>query len=327
MPSPRRILVTGVLGCLGAWTAREALADGDEVVGFDLGEDLARLRLVLGDDAGRVTLVRGDITDLDAVERALDEHEITRVVHLAALQVPFVRANPPLGMRVNVAGTVNVLEAVARRLDRIPGLAYASSTAVYNAADPSPAPEAGGTAPTTLYGVSKLADEGMARVYAADAGLASVGLRPYVVYGPGRDQGMTSGPTAAMLAAVRGEPYTIGFTRHGAVRLRARRRARVPPRGPRAGRGGGRLQRAGRGRDGRGGRGGDPGRRPGRGARLGRRRAPVPGRARVDGVRPRRRALPADDPRRRRRRHDRALPGAAGLVAGRLTAPPPEALG
>ena len=212
MPSPRRILVTGVLGCLGAWTAREALGDGDEVVGFDLGEDLARLRLVLGDDAGRVTLVRGDITDLDALERTLDEHEITRVVHLAALQVPFVRANPPLGMRVNVAGTVNVLEAVARRLDRIPGLAYASSTAVYNAADPSPAPEAGGTAPTTLYGVSKLADEGMARVYAADAGLASVGLRPYVVYGPGRDQGMTSGPTAAMLAAVRGEPYTIGFT-------------------------------------------------------------------------------------------------------------------
>jgi UDP-glucuronate 4-epimerase len=212
LPSARRILVTGVLGCLGAWTAREALADGDEVVGFDLGDDLARLRLVLGDDAGRVTLVRGDITDLDAVERALDEHEITRVVHLAALQVPFVRANPPLGMRVNVAGTVNVLEAVARRLDRIPGLAYASSTAVYNAADPSPAPEAGGTAPTTLYGVSKLADEGMARVYATDAGLASVGLRPYVVYGPGRDQGMTSGPTAAMLAAVRGEPYTIGFT-------------------------------------------------------------------------------------------------------------------
>ena len=34
------------------------------------------------------------------------------VVHLAALQVPFVRANPPLGMHVNVAGTVNVFDAV-----------------------------------------------------------------------------------------------------------------------------------------------------------------------------------------------------------------------
>jgi UDP-glucuronate 4-epimerase len=207
-----RFLVTGLLGCLGAWVARAALEDGAEVVGYDLGDDPARVRLVLGEDADRLILVQGDITDLDALEWTLDEHEITRVVHLAALQVPFVRANPPLGMRVNVAGTVNVFDAVSRRLDRIPGIAYASSAAVYNSTDPSPAPESGGTAPATLYGVSKLADEGIARVYAADAGVASIGLRPYVVYGPGRDQGMTSGPTAAMLAAVRGEPYAIGFS-------------------------------------------------------------------------------------------------------------------
>jgi len=207
-----RFLVTGVLGCLGAWVAHEALADGDAVVGYDLGEDTARLRLVLGDEAERLTLVRGDITDLDALEWTLDEHDITRVVHLAALQVPFVRADPPLGMRVNVAGTVNILEAVARRPYRIPCVAYASSVAVYSRADPVPAPESGGTSPATLYGVSKLADEGMARVYAADRGVSSVGLRPYVVYGPGRDQGMTSAPTAAMLAATRGEPFEIGFT-------------------------------------------------------------------------------------------------------------------
>jgi nucleoside-diphosphate-sugar epimerase len=206
-----RFLVTGALGCLGAWVARAVLADGDDVVGYDLGENTGRLDLVLGGDAARVTLVRGDISDLDALERVLDEHEVTRVVHLAALQVPFVRANPPLGMRVNVAGTVNVFEVVSKRLDRIPGVAYASSAAVYSASDPSPAPEAGGTAPTTLYGVSKLADEGMARVYAADSGLPSIGLRPYVVYGPGRDQGMTAGPTLAMLAAARGEPYAIGY--------------------------------------------------------------------------------------------------------------------
>ena len=135
-----RVLVTGVLGCLGAWVARAVVADGDDVVGYDLGENTARLDLVLGQDAARVTLVRGDITELDTLERVLDEHEITRVVHLAALQVPFMRANPPLGMRVNVAGTVNVFEAVSKRLDRIPGVAYASSTAVYSASDPSPAP-------------------------------------------------------------------------------------------------------------------------------------------------------------------------------------------
>ena len=207
-----RVLVTGVLGCLGAWVARAALEGGAEVVGYDLGDDRSRLELVLGEDADRITSVRGDITDLDALERTLDDREITRVVHLAALQVPFVRANPPLGMRVNVAGTVNVFEAVARRRERIPGVAYASSTAVYGPSDPSPAPESGGTAPATLYGVSKVADEAMARIYASDVRLASIGMRPYIVYGPGRDQGMTSGPTAAMLAAARGEPYAIGFS-------------------------------------------------------------------------------------------------------------------
>jgi UDP-glucuronate 4-epimerase len=207
-----RLLVTGVLGCLGSWVARAALEDGAEVIGYDLGDGRARLELVLGDDAVRVGLVRGDITELQTLERTLDEREVTRVVHLAALQVPFVRANPPLGMRVNVAGTVNVFEAVAKRLDRIPGVAYASSAAVYSVSDPSPAPESGGAAPTTLYGVSKLADEGMARIYAADSGLPSIGLRPYVVYGAGRDQGMTAGPTEAMRAAAKGEPYAIGFT-------------------------------------------------------------------------------------------------------------------
>lgn len=207
-----RFLVTGVLGCVGAWVARAALEDGSDVVGYDLGTDTARLRLVLGDDADRVSLVEADITDLATLEQTLDDRDITRVVHLAALQVPFVRANPPLGMRVNVAGTVNVFEAVSKRLDRIPGLAYASSAAVYGPSDPSPAPESGGSSPATLYGVSKLADEGIARVYASDARLPSIGLRPYVVYGPGRDQGMTSGPTMAMLAAAAGRPYEIGFS-------------------------------------------------------------------------------------------------------------------
>ena len=66
--------------------------------------------------------------------------------------------------------------------------------------------------PATLYGVHKLANEGTARVYWTEDGLPSIGLRPYIVYGPGRDTGMTVGPTLAMAAAVRGEPYTIGWS-------------------------------------------------------------------------------------------------------------------
>lgn len=206
------MLVTGALGCVGAWAVKAVLDDGDEPVGYDLGDATHRLELILSEDErARLTMVRGDITDLAALGRTLDEHEITRVVHLAALQVPFCRADPVLGARVNVVGTVNVFEAVKERLDRIPGVAYASSAAVYGPGDPSPAPESGGTSPATIYGVYKLANEGTARLYDAESGVPSVGIRPYVVYGPGRDQGMTAGPTQAMAAAAQGEGFAIGY--------------------------------------------------------------------------------------------------------------------
>jgi nucleoside-diphosphate-sugar epimerase len=210
--STERTLVTGALGCLGAWTLKALLDLGEEPVGYDLDDDDARLRLVLTDEElGRVTLVAGDVTDGEALGRALDEHEVTRVVHLAALQVPLCRADPARGAHVNVFGTVVVFEAVKARRNRISSITYASSTAVYSVSDPSPAPESGGTEPSTLYGVYKLANEGTARVFWHDEDVPSIGIRPYVVYGPGRDQGLTSGPSLAMAAAARGEGCQIAY--------------------------------------------------------------------------------------------------------------------
>jgi UDP-glucuronate 4-epimerase len=209
-----RWLVTGALGCIGAWIARTLVREDIPVLAFDLGDDDARLRLIMEpEERERVTLIRGDVTELPQLERALDEHDVTHVVHLAALLIPLARADPPRGALVNVVGTTNVFEAVRRRGERIAGLAYASSAAVYDAAD-SPVALAAEDAdghPLTLYGVHKLANERTARVYWLDTGVASIGLRPYIVYGPGRDTGMTAGPTLAMAAAARGEPYTIGW--------------------------------------------------------------------------------------------------------------------
>jgi UDP-glucuronate 4-epimerase len=198
-----RWLVTGALGCIGAWTAVTLVREGTRVVAFDLGDDLRRLRLIgTPQELDKIDFVRGDVTELATVERVLAEHEITHVVHLAALQVPFCRENPVLGSQVNVTGTVNVFEA-ARRLSLETTVAYASSAAVYD--------RDGRIAPSTLYGVFKLANEGTGRIYAEENGVASVGLRPFTVYGPGRDQGLTAGPTLAIAAAVRGEPYRIAF--------------------------------------------------------------------------------------------------------------------
>lgn len=204
-----RFLVTGALGCIGAWVVRQLAHEGTPVVVFDAGADDRRLRLVLPAQAvASVPRVRGDIADLAALERALDEHAITHVIHLAALQVPFCRADPPLGARVNVVGTVNVLEAARRRAGRMAPVVYASSIAALDEAGDDDAHDG---APGTLYGVYKRATEGAAALYWRDWEVASIGLRPHTVYGPGRDQGLTSAPTAAMLAAARGARFHIPF--------------------------------------------------------------------------------------------------------------------
>ena len=170
-----RFLVTGALGCIGAWTVRSLVMEGRSVVAFDLDGDPRRLRLIMSDEElGRVRFVRGDITSLASIEDALDEHGITQLIHLAALQVPFARADPPRGALVNVVGTVNVFEAAKRRRDRIARVVYTSSIGMYDAADAL----AGdgrlhvdtAAHPRTHYGVYKLANEGNARVYWLDDG-------------------------------------------------------------------------------------------------------------------------------------------------------------
>ncbi|WP_376794913.1 NAD-dependent epimerase/dehydratase family protein [Thermogemmatispora sp.] len=214
-----RFLVTGALGCIGAWIVRNLVREGIPVVAFDLGQERWRLKLIMTpDELAQVTFVQGDIAELGALEEVLDQQEITHVVHLAALQMPSVRANPSLGARVNVVGTVNVFEAVRRRTEQIRRLVYASSVAVYDS-------QAGGASgvvqhetpqrPNSLYGVFKQANEGTARIYWQEHGLSSIGLRPATVYGPGRDQGLTSAPTRAMLAAVLGRPFHIPFGGRG----------------------------------------------------------------------------------------------------------------
>jgi nucleoside-diphosphate-sugar epimerase len=209
----KTFLVTGAMGCIGAWVLKQLVAQGQRVVAFDLSTDRHRLDWVMTpDEQSAVTFVQADLTDTAQVKESFKAHEVTHVVHLAALQVPFCRANPVLGSQVNVTGTVNVFEAV--REAGVRHLAYASSIAVYGPASEYPAGPVAHEAPhapQTLYGVYKMANEGTARIYWQDHKISSIGLRPYTVYGVGRDQGMTSDPTKAMWAAVKGEAFEIAF--------------------------------------------------------------------------------------------------------------------
>ncbi len=203
MSSDESWLVTGIHGCIGAWVGLILAKEDKRVVGLDRSDRDHRLRLICTpEQLARIGVVNGDVADLDLLERTLDEHAITHVVHLAALQLPFCRADPVGGAHVNVVGTAAVFEA-ARRHGLSTSLSYASSAAVYDAD--------GLIDGASLYGVYKIATEGIARIFWQDNKVASLGLRPFVVYGPGRDQGMTAGPTQAIAAAVAGGPYNIAF--------------------------------------------------------------------------------------------------------------------
>jgi nucleoside-diphosphate-sugar epimerase len=212
---PERFLVTGALGCIGAWTVKRLIDQGAQVWTYDLPGEPHRLRLIMNDAAlAKVNFIHSDITDAESFDRAVADNAITHIIHLAALQVPFVRANPILGAQVNVVGTTVVLETARKRKSQIQGLVYASSVGVYGAPNEYPDDTLRHNSPMHplhLYGVFKQANEGTARIYWEELGVPSIGIRPYIIYGPGRDQGMTSTPTKGMLAAAVGRPYCISF--------------------------------------------------------------------------------------------------------------------
>ena len=207
-----RVLVTGAGGCIGSWVLALLARAGVSVSAFDLSQDTRRPKLLMsGAELSNVQWLTGDIADPQAVVNALKMSDARAIIHLAALQVPFCKADPVAGARVNVVGTVNVFEA-ARKLG-IKRLSYASSIAAHGVIEnylPRGTGQTHGTLPT-LYGAYKHCNEQTAKVYSQDWGMHSVGLRPGVVYGVGRDQGLTSKTTVAILAAAANGPYTIPF--------------------------------------------------------------------------------------------------------------------
>jgi nucleoside-diphosphate-sugar epimerase len=186
-----------------------------EVVAYDMDPRLARLGMIAPAGlAARVRVETGRIEDTARVKSLVREGGITHIVHLAAVLMPFCQKAPVAGAMVNVIGTLNVFEA-ARDAGRPVRVVYASSAAVWG-----PEELYGGGAlsesaplhPATHYGVFKHANEDNARVFFETGRLSSVGLRPWTVYGVGRDAGLTAGPTLAMKALVLRRPFRIGLT-------------------------------------------------------------------------------------------------------------------
>ena len=212
-----RILVTGAQGCIGAWAVKSLLDRGLDVLIYDADPAPARLSLIAPpEQVRRAAVETGRIEDGPRLKALVKDGGITHIVHLAAVLMPFCQANPAEGGMVNVIGTLNVFEA-ARDAGRPVRVVYASSSAVWGPEEAyggGKLKEEDPLKPSTHYGVFKQANEGSARAFYLTDGISSAGLRPWTVYGVGRDRGLTADPTLAMRAVALGEPFRIRLTGH-----------------------------------------------------------------------------------------------------------------
>ncbi|MDP6560480.1 MAG: NAD(P)-dependent oxidoreductase [Candidatus Binatia bacterium] len=179
------ILVTGGTGLVGAYVAGMLLDRGERPVVFDVALNERLLRAVEV-DVESISLVRGDILDLPGLVSVIRDHEIDRIVHLAAFLGEEVQRRPYSGVRLNLLGTVNVLEAA--RLEKVSRVVFPSSGTVYLGSLGEGVEKIDETIPPnplSIYGATKVGSEYLGRTYAKHYGFEFVCVR-YTggLYGP-----------------------------------------------------------------------------------------------------------------------------------------------
>ncbi len=182
------IMVTGASGLIGSRIARKLVERGEQVVCFDLAPPGPALRPFV--DA--VTLVRGDVTQTAHLMEAVKTHEVTRVIHMAALLPPASEERPSDGFFVNIQGANNLFEVA--RWAGIERVVYASSIACYGAQESHgerPLNEDDVPNPVNVYGMTKVVNDFSAATYTERFGLDLRGIRICTVFGHGRTTGVT----------------------------------------------------------------------------------------------------------------------------------------
>jgi UDP-glucose 4-epimerase len=197
-----RVLVTGGSGLIGAHVTQALLELGAEPV----VADTAPFRLPLSAENDGIPFVQVDVSDLDALRTTLEEQKIDRIIHTAAILARTCQENPPLAVRVNATGSLNVLEA-ARQLG-LGRVVMASSIAVYGHITGALVDEDHPSNPTTIYGVAKILAETCGRAYRDNHGIQFVALRYGATYGPGPVQPTSHGIATDLRAFFEGAVHS-----------------------------------------------------------------------------------------------------------------------
>ncbi len=203
----RPVLVTGCSGFLGSWLTIALVEAGAAVVGL-IRDEVPFSHLRRSGYQDRITVVRGDVTDYALVERALNEHEIDTVFHLAAQTIVTIANRAPLStFETNVKGTWTVLEA-ARRSPKVTRVMVASSDKAYGAHEELPYTEDAALLGCHPYDVSKACADRLARAYVATYDLPVTVTRCANLYGGG-DLNWNRIVPGTMRSVIRGEPPIV----------------------------------------------------------------------------------------------------------------------
>lgn len=206
-----KVMITGGSGFLGAYLVRHLADRGDHVLIYDLVRPDAERAWLIEEAKGRVEFERRSIEDLSSLLSVIQDYRIEKVVHCASIaDSAYLNQNPLTALRVNVAGTINLLEAV--RLAQIERVVYASSNGVLTVRQYEPIDE---NHPVLLpegpasgfYGASKVACEAFGMCYWVYHGVNFIALRPSSFYGFGMQIPLYIKPIIE--GAVRGVPVKV----------------------------------------------------------------------------------------------------------------------
>ncbi len=188
-------LVTGGTGFIGSRVVRDLVREGESVVVYDWNPEIIMLERMLTQDeiSNKVKIVRGDVTDFAHLIGTIKQNNVENIVHLAALLLHDVNANPLLAVKINCEGTVAVFEAA--RILGLKKVVWISSGSVFGPPEayteeyiPNDAPHY----PQNLYGGTKSLDEQFATYYASRYGMDIEAIRLVLVYGAWQSRGRTA---------------------------------------------------------------------------------------------------------------------------------------
>lgn len=179
-------LLTGGNGWLPSHVLRRLARRGEQVISYDLLAPDAMLMEFLGDAAGNVVFKHGDVTDPGHLRSVVEEYEIDRIIHTAAItpRIDREREEPERIIQVNLMSTVSCLD-IMRAMPRVTRLVVLSSGAAWGSGhDADVLDEESESLATGLYGITKHTGERISRRYKELFGLDVVCVRPGSVYGP-----------------------------------------------------------------------------------------------------------------------------------------------